>query len=444
MDRNILRVSMVAQAGRRARLAFAAVAAIGVFASGSCDKLPLLAPQGTVISLFSNSLVLPLNGSVQITATAIEAGAAAPTTPPPTTPGTPGTPTTPAPPSPGVPGTGTPVHNGTLVSFTTTLGRLEPAEARTHNGQAIVSLVSSGQSGTARVVAFSGGARSAELVIRVGSAASSRVILSATPAQLPAVGGTSQISARVEDTEGSAVTGAPVTFSTTSGNITPTTANTDNNGIALATLQANASADVTARSGSAEGKITISLRPRSGLTLTGPATPPAAGLPATFTVAVAATANITNVRVDFGDGTARSLGAISGSTTIQHTYQTAGTFEVTATATQSTGDQETVSTAITILPGQPPGVIVNVSDAVPAINQQVNLTAIVSGATSTILRYDWNFGDGSPVVSTTGNQTTKVYTSLGTFTITVVVTQAAGPTGTGQASVNVTATGSIR
>lgn len=436
---------MVAQAARRARLALAAAAAFGVIASGSCDKLPLLAPQGTVISLFSNSLVLPLNGSVQITATAIEAGAGAPTTPtpPPTTPGTPGTPTTPAAPSPGVPGTGTPVHNGTVITFTTTLGRLEPAEARTHNGQANVSLVSAGASGTARVVAFSGGARSAELIIRVGSAASSRVILSATPAQLPAVGGTSQISARVEDTDGSAVTGAPVTFSSTSGNITPTTANTDNNGIALATLQANASADVTARSGSAEGKITISLRPRSGLTLTGPATPPSEGLPATFTVGVAATANITNVRIDFGDGAARSLGAISGSTTIQHTYSVAGTYEVSATATQSTGDQETVSTDITILPGQPPGVVVNVSDAVPAINQQVNLTAIVSGATSTIVRYDWNFGDGT-TATTTGNQTSKVYTTIGTFTITVVVTQAAGPTGTGQASVNVTATGSIR
>ena len=311
---------MVAQAARRARLALAAAAAFGVIASGSCDKLPLLAPQGTVISLFSNSLVLPLNGSVQITATAIEAGAGAPTTPTtptPPTPGTPGTPTTPAAPTPGVPGTGTPVHNGTVITFTTTLGRLEPAEARTHNGQANVSLVSSGQSGTARIVAFSGGARSAELVIRVGSAASSRVILSATPAQLPAVGGTSQISARVEDTDGSAVTGAPVTFSATSGNITPTTANTDNNGIALATLQANASTDVTARSGSAEGKITVSLRPRSGLTLTGPATPPSEGLPATFTVAFAATANITNVRIDFGDGEARSLGAISGSTTTE-------------------------------------------------------------------------------------------------------------------------------
>jgi PKD domain/Bacterial Ig-like domain (group 1) len=426
---------MVPQSGRRrARLVLAAAAASGAIAAGSCDKLPLLAPTGTVITLFSSSLVLPLNGSVDITATAIEAGAAS-TPPASTTPGTPATPT------PGTPGAGTPVHNGTVITFTTTLGRLEPSEARTHNGQASVRLVSTGQSGTARIVAFSGGARSAELMIKVGSAASKTVILSANPAQLPATGGTSQISARVEDELGSVVPGAPVTFSTTSGNITPVTTNTDNNGIALATLQANASSDVVATSGTAQGKITVTLRPRSGLTLTAPATPPAAGLPATFTIAVGATANVTNVRIDFGDGTARSLGALSGSTTIQHTYQDPGTFEVSATATQATGDQETVSTAITILPGQPPGVIINPSDPVPAVNQIITLTATVSGATSTILRYDWNFGDGT-TASTTGNQTSKVYTTTGTFTITVTVTQAAGPQGQGQTTVNVTLTGS--
>jgi hypothetical protein len=291
------------------------------------------------------------------------------------------------------------------------------------------------------VVAFSGGARSASLAIRVGSAASSRIILSASPAQLPAVGGTSQISARVEDAEGAVVPGSPVTFSTTAGNITPSTVNTDDNGIAVATLQANASADVVATSGAAQGKITVSLRPRSGLTLTGPTTAPAAGLPATFTVAVAATAVVTNVRLDFGDGEVRSLGAISGSTTIQHTYQSAGTFEVTATATQATGDQESVSTAITILPAQPPGVIITASDTTPSVNQTITLTATVSGATSTILSYAWDFGDGS-TATTTGNQVTKAYAlaAVGSRTITVTVTQASGPQAQGVLTIVVSST----
>jgi hypothetical protein len=232
-----------------------------------------------------------------------------------------------------------------------------------------------------------------------------------------------------------------VTFSSTSGNITPTTANTDSSGIAVATLQANASADVTARSGAAEGKITVSLRPRSGLTLTGPATPPAAGLPASFTVAVAATANVTNVRIDFGDGVRRNLGALSGSTTIQHIYQVAGTFEVTATATQATGDEEAVGTAITILPAQPPSVLIVASDSTPLCGDTVTLTANVTGAVSTILSYSWDLGTGAtpPTQSLPGNQVQVSWNPPGQKVVTVDVTQASGPTGRGQAIINVSA-----
>ena len=53
---------------------------------------------------------------------------------------------------------GTPVQNGTLVTFTTTLGRLDPTSAETTNGQATAKLVADGLSGTATVSAFSGGA----------------------------------------------------------------------------------------------------------------------------------------------------------------------------------------------------------------------------------------------------------------------------------------------
>ena len=99
------------------------------FASG-CDKVPLLAPSGTVITLFPVANTVALNSEVEIVATVIEQGVdarsandatgqrhaddatAAPT-----------------------PGAGTPVQNGTWSRFTTTLGRVEPAEARTSNGQ---------------------------------------------------------------------------------------------------------------------------------------------------------------------------------------------------------------------------------------------------------------------------------------------------------------------
>src|SRR5262245_1007818 len=92
-----------------------------------CDKVPLLAPTGSVITIFPAATTVPLNGTIEIVATVIEQGVAStPTTPTtPTTPGTPTTPTTPT--STSTTGAGTPVQNGTVVSFTTTIGRIEPA-----------------------------------------------------------------------------------------------------------------------------------------------------------------------------------------------------------------------------------------------------------------------------------------------------------------------------
>ena len=114
-----------------------------------------------------------MDGEIEIVATAIENGVA-PTTPTtPTTPGaTPATPTSDAPPTPTSTtntGAGTPVHNGTLISFTTTIGRIEPAEARTNNGQVSVRFIAGGQSGVATITAFSGGASAKIENLRVGT-----------------------------------------------------------------------------------------------------------------------------------------------------------------------------------------------------------------------------------------------------------------------------------
>src|SRR4051812_28771981 len=64
------------------------------FAVG-CDKVPLLAPTGSIITLIPTATSVPLNGTMTIIATVIENGVAA--TPPAATPPastTPGTPTT--------------------------------------------------------------------------------------------------------------------------------------------------------------------------------------------------------------------------------------------------------------------------------------------------------------------------------------------------------------
>src|SRR5436309_6475089 len=86
-----------------------------LFASG-CQKVPLLAPTGSTITLTASTTALPVNGTTQLIAQVIEAS-------------------------------GTPPHTGTQVSFTTTLGTIEPADAQTDaNGRVVVTF----KAGTAK------------------------------------------------------------------------------------------------------------------------------------------------------------------------------------------------------------------------------------------------------------------------------------------------------
>src|SRR5438552_9665905 len=74
----------------------------------ACQRVPLLAPSGSTITLTSAATSLPLNGTAQIVAVILEPA-------------------------------GTPPHSGTHVTFTTTLGSIEPADTETDiNGRAIV------------------------------------------------------------------------------------------------------------------------------------------------------------------------------------------------------------------------------------------------------------------------------------------------------------------
>jgi hypothetical protein len=296
-----------------------------------------------------------------------------------------------------------------------------------------------GQSGTAVITAYSGGASGKIENLKVGTAAVERVLLTASPQTLGPAGGRSTIDARAEDITGAGLPGVPVNFVADAGELTPTTAVTDSNGVARTTLTTTRQSKVTANIGGKTAEVTIGLNPRTGISITAPSTTVSAGLPASFTVNVASGAGAANVRdvtVDFGDGFQQSLGAISSSTTIQHTYNVSGTYQVRATATEASGFTETVSTSVTILPAQPPGVIITASDSTPTVNQIITLTVTVTGATSTIQQYQWDFGDGT-TATTTGPQITKSYTTLGTKVIRVRVIQTVGPAGEGQTAVEV-------
>ena len=190
---------------RPAVIALIAFVALPYALVTACDKVPLLAPTGSVITLLPVANTVSLNSEVTIIATVIENGQA----PAGTGSGTTTTTRT---------GAGTPVQNGTLISFTTTIGRIQPSEARTHNGQVSVSLITSGASGSATVTAYSGGA-SASTKLLIGTAAVKTVSIATTPQALGAAGGSAQIVATVTDEGGNTLGGVPVTFATDRGSI---------------------------------------------------------------------------------------------------------------------------------------------------------------------------------------------------------------------------------
>lgn len=380
----------------------------------ACDKMPLLAPTGSVITLLAGTTTVSLNSEITIIATVIENGAAPAGTGTGTGTGTTTTTTTRT-------GAGTPVQNGTLISFTTTLGRIEPSEARTHNGQVSVRFITGSASGTATITAYSGGASAQLANLKVGTAAAGRVLVTTTPQTLGPSGGSVQVVASVTDEGGNPLSGIPVTFATDKGSVSPSTAMTDAAGNATVTLTTTSGpAIVTATAGAQSGKATVTLGARSlsGFTASPAAT--SAGVPVTFTVTPAPAtsgANITNVRVDFGDGTGQNLGAISGPSTVSHAYARAGNYTPTVTATDASGDSQSLSTTVII--GSLP-IAINASPNPGLVNSPITFTVNGVGSAQ-VERYEWFFSEGPSPRTTTSPQISHTFSTRGQKVIRVDV-----------------------
>jgi PKD repeat protein len=367
--------------------AFASLASLS-----GCDKVPLLAPTNTTITLFVTDRVLPVNGTTEVIANVIEAA-------------------------------GTPVHNGTVVTFTTNLGRIDPREARTEGGRVTARLQADGISGTARVGAISGSSRATEVEVVIGAAAATRVILNVSPGTVPAGGGTVEVVALVTDANGNRLLGVPVIFTATAGRLLAGTVLTDGSGEARTTLTTNRETTITASAGNQQQSVTVRVNLAPTIAIAPTTTTPVEEQPTNFTVTVTPVTGgsaVQHVQVDFGDGQSQSLGALTGSTTVAHVYRRQGTYAVSATVTDVNGDSNTVTTTIVVGPAPPVNVTLTAAPTNPQVNTAVTLTATVTPATTQVRAYEWSFGDGTRA-STTGNVTSHVYTTTGRRVIRVTV-----------------------
>ena len=330
-------------------------------------------------------------------------------------------------------GGGTPVQNGTVVSFTTTLGRIEPSEARTHNGTVTVKLITGNASGTATITAFSGGASSSK-ELSVGTAAVKTVNVTTTPQALGVNGGNAQVVATVTDTGGNPLAGIPVTFATDKGSVSPSTATTDANGVATATLTTNATAKVTATAGTVTSTAaTVSVNARGLASFTPNPSSTTAGTPVVFTITPTTGANLTNVRVDFGDGSSANLGAITAATPVPHTYGASGNYTATAVALDTSGEAGSLSAQVLI--GSLP--VTLSAPATAPVSTPVTFTVGGVG-TAQVDHYEWTLSDGTTRI-TTSPQLTHTFTTRGAKSATVkVIGVGGGSLGSASTSVEIT------
>jgi adhesin/invasin len=396
----------------------------------ACDKVPLLAPTGTVITLIPQASTAALNSEMIIIATVIENGvASAPDNGGGTNPGTSSR-----------AGAGTPVQNGTVVSFTTTIGRLEPADARTHNGQVSVKLITGNTSGLATITAYSGGASTQITNFKVGAAAAATILLTAAPTTLGSSGGTTTITASVVDDQGGPVSGVSVNFVTDKGTLSAATATTDASGRATTTLTTTATAKVTATAGGLVNStgVTVTVSPTALTSFKADTANPVAGQVVVFSVTPNANANLQNVRVNFGDGHTTDLGPISGpaATTTPNVYCSAGSYTATATASDAAGGSGSLSTTVFVsaLP------VTLTGGTSTTVGTSVTFTASFSGAgTPQVSRFNWNWDDGTAPYDTGGPSTTHTFTTRGQKTVRVdVFGVGCGKIGTATLVLNVT------
>lgn len=409
--------------------------AIATAVAVACDKVPLTAPTGSTIRLTTNTNIVAINGTAEITATVIESA-------------------------------GTPVHNGTTVSFTTDFGRLDPPEARTVNGRATTTFIAGGQSGTVHINAVSGAASTtgapasgdnpatpgSGVTLLVGGAAAGRLSARAEPATVPVSGGTVQIVAAVADTNGNPLAGAPVSFAivtgaglTGAGVLSSTTDVSDASGVARTSLTTSQTTSVSATVATAlttpvSATVTVTALATPTVTIISNTAAPVVGVPVSFTVTPPAAAGATPVQtvvVDFGDGTSQTLNGITGPFGLTHVYGRAGGYTVSATATDLNGQRGVSSIAIVVSRLQPTAAV-TMTPAAPLAGQQVAFTVTATSATG-----------GPPIASVVATADgVQVYSSSsggsffrsfpsGPHVVEVTVTDSAGSVGRSSIAFNV-------
>jgi hypothetical protein len=154
---------------------------------------------------------------------------------------------------------------------------------------------------------------------------------------------------------------------------------------------------------------------------------PAAGnvaTPLSFTVVPPAGESIVRYTWNFGDGSVVSTTVPTAS----HTFNQSGSFVVSVVAENAFGRMGTVSTTVAIAQSVAPTAAFSVSPTDPAPGQVVRFNASASEPASgrSIVSYTWDFGNGTTGSGAVGQAT---YAQVGTYNVTLTVTDDLGRRG---------------
>ena len=389
-----------------------ALAAVTIFVVVACDSMPLTSPTGSTISISIDKSILPINGQATVKAVVTEVS-------------------------------GTPVHNGTMVTFQPSIGSMVPPEAATVNGIATSIFMAGSASGSGVIHAFSGPARtgsgnssSGGVEVKVGAAAAGSIAVSSTPPSISQSGGTVTISALVLDSANNPLPGVSVIFTASTGTLSSNTALSDSTGFARTTLTTSQTATVTAIAGAAKSDVQVTVSTAPSVLIEAPATA-IVGVPIAVTITPQGGSGNTSPRqlqsvvVDFGDGGSQSLTNITGAFGVTHTYQRAGGFTISARSVDVNGNTGLSSRAIVVQAAIPSVTITaNPQSGTAPFTTVIAITA--SGATNgPPLQSVRAFVNGEQVYSSTSGTGSFAYRvgSAGTYNVSVVATDAAGNEG---------------
>jgi PKD repeat protein len=192
-------------------------------------------------------------------------------------------------------------------------------------------------------------------------------------------------------------------------------------GTFTAVLTVTDSASPTPHTGSSSG-VTITVGPALNVSASAAPTSGSAPMPVSFTGSPSGGTAPYTYDWNYGDGTTHGT-----TQNPSHTYASAGTFSAVLTVTDSASpSHHTVSSStLTLTVGPPLGVTSSASLTSGSAPMPVAFTGTPSGGTAPYT-YDWNYGDGT--AHGTVQNPSHTYTSAGTYSATLTVTDSASHT----------------